>query len=116
MVIIDEYSKYPVVETLTLTVIPLLDKTFSIFGIPRELKSDNGTPFDSQEFRRFADTMGFKHRKITPLWPRANAECEGFMKTIGKTIRAAHIEHRCWKQNIYAFLRNYRATPHAATV
>jgi hypothetical protein len=33
-------------------------------------------PFDSQEFRKFADNMGFKDRKIIPLWPRANAECE----------------------------------------
>jgi hypothetical protein len=42
MVIIDEYSRYPVVDTLTSltakSVIPLLDKTFSIFGIPKELK------------------------------------------------------------------------------
>ena len=80
MVIIEEYSRYPVVETLTSltvkSVIPLLDKTFSIFGIPKELKSDNGPPFNSPEFRKSADTMGFKDRKIIPLWPRANAECE----------------------------------------
>jgi hypothetical protein len=80
MVIIDEYSRYPVVKTLTSltakSVIPLLDKTFSIFGIPKELKSDNGPPFNSPEFRKFADDMGFKDRKIIPLWPRANAECE----------------------------------------
>jgi transposase InsO family protein len=71
MVFIDEYSRYSVVETLTSltakSVITLLDKTFSIFGIPKELKSDNGPPFNSQEFRKFADNMGFKHRKITPL-------------------------------------------------
>jgi hypothetical protein len=38
----DEYSRYPVVETLTTvstkTVIPLLDKIFSIFGRPSVLK------------------------------------------------------------------------------
>ena len=105
MVIIDEYPRYPVVESLTSltakSVIPLLDKTFSIFEIPKELISDNGPPFDSQEFRKFADYVGFKHRKITPLWPRANAESERFMKTIGKAIRAAHTQHR--------------ATPHATT-
>ena len=119
MVIIDEYSRYPIVETLTsLTskcVIPLLDKTFSIFGIPKVLKSDNGPPFNSHEFRKFAENMGFKHRKITPLWPRANAESERFMKTIGKAIRAANTENRSWKQEIHTFLRNYRATPHATT-
>jgi hypothetical protein len=54
--------------------------------------------------------MGFKHRKITPLWTRANAESERFMKTIGKAIRAARTEHRSWKQEIYTFLRNYCAT------
>ncbi|CAC5394863.1 unnamed protein product [Mytilus coruscus] len=71
MVVIDEYSRYPVTETLTkLTAkseMPLLDKTFSIFGIPKVLKTDNGPPFNSQEFRNFADNMGFKHRKITLL-------------------------------------------------
>jgi transposase InsO family protein len=53
--------RYPVVDTLTSltakSVIPLLDKTFSIFGIPKELKSDNGPPFNSQEFRKFADNI-----------------------------------------------------------
>ena len=114
MVIIDEYSRHPVVDTLTSltakSVISLLDKTFSIFGIPKELKSDNGPPFNSQEFRKFADNMGFKRRKITPLWTRANAKSERFMKTIGKAIRAARTEHRSWKQEIYTFLRNYCAT------
>jgi transposase InsO family protein len=119
MVIIDEYPRYPVVESLTSltakSVIPLLDKTFSIFGIPKELISDNGPPFNSQEFRKFADNMGFKHIKITPLWPRANAESKWFMRTIGKAIRAAHTQHRSWKQEIRTFLRNYRAIPHATT-
>jgi hypothetical protein len=87
------------------TYLSLLDKTFSIFGIPKELKSDNGPPFNSQEFRKFADNMRFKHRKITPLWPRANKECERFMKTIGKAIHTAHTEHSSWKQEIYTFLR-----------
>ena len=50
--------------------------------------------------------MGFKHRKITPLWPRTNAESERFRKTIGKAIRAAHTEHRTWMEEIHTFLRN----------
>jgi len=37
------------------------------------------------------------------------------MRTIGKSIRAAHAEHRSWKQEMYSFLRNYRATPHTTT-
>ena len=45
IVIIDDYSRFPIVEIVYLTsarvVIPVLDKTFSMFGIPDELKTDN---------------------------------------------------------------------------
>jgi hypothetical protein len=53
--------------------------------------------------------------KITPLWPKVNAESERFMRTIEKTVRAAQVENKCWKQEIFKFLRNYRATPHCTT-
>jgi hypothetical protein len=116
---VDDYSRYPVVEILSkLTakaVIPKLDNVFALFGIPDVVKSDNGPPFNGLHFKDFAKHLGFLHRKITPLWPQANGEAERFMKTIGKAIRAAHTEHRSWKQELYCFLRNYRATPHATT-
>ncbi|XP_062577717.1 uncharacterized protein K02A2.6-like [Saccostrea cucullata] len=119
MVVVDDYSRYPVVEILSrLTakaVIPKLDNVFALFGIPDVVKTDNGPPFNGSLFKEFAKHLGFQHRKITPLWPQANGEAERFMKTIGKAIRAAHAEHRSWKQKLYCFLRNYRATPHATT-
>ncbi|CAC5356773.1 unnamed protein product [Mytilus coruscus] len=68
-----------------------------------------------ERIRDFATYMGFTHRKITPLWPQSNAECERFMRSIGKSIRAAHTQHKNWKQEMFTFLRNYRATKHATT-
>ena len=59
-----------------------------MFGTPEIVKSDNGPPFQSEEFMKFADTVGFKHRKTTPLWPRANGEVERFVQTIKKMIKA----------------------------
>jgi hypothetical protein len=35
------------------------------------------------------------------------------MRTIEKAIRTAHIEKKNWKQALYQFLRQYRATPHS---
>ena len=56
IVIIDDYSRFPIVEIVYSTsarvVIPVLDKTFSIFGIPDELKTDNGPPFQGSLFRK----------------------------------------------------------------
>jgi hypothetical protein len=119
LVIIDEYSRYPVVETVRSvsanTVIPILDKVFSMFGIPRILKTDNGPPFNSEQFSKFAGHLGFHHRKITPLWPQANATAERFMRTLGKAIRVAETQSTPWKQRLNTFLREYRATPHSTT-
>ena len=119
LVIIDDYSRFPIVEvvksTSTQETIQQLDKYFSIFGIPSIVKTDNGPAFKSHEFAQFAQYLGFKHRKIAPLWPRANGEVENFNKTLGKAIIVAAAENKNWKQEMYKFLRNYRATPHCTT-
>ncbi|XP_033731261.1 uncharacterized protein K02A2.6-like [Pecten maximus] len=119
MVLVDDYSRYPVVEILSnesaRTVIPVLDKIFAMFGIPQKLKTDNGPPFNGNEFQKFEEDLGFKHQKVTPLWPQANGEVERFIRTLGKSIRAAHAENRVLKQELFRFLRNYRATPHTTT-
>lgn len=119
MVLMDEYSRFPIVEILNSinakTVIPILDKIFSEYGVPKTLKSDNGPPMSSHSFTQFADYLGFCHRKITPRHPESNAQCERFMRSLGKAIRASHTQNTCWRQDMYAFLRNYRATIHPST-
>ena len=119
LVLMDDHSRFPIAEVITSTsakaVIPKLDNVFATFGIPDELKTDNGPPFQSYEFAQLADYLGFHHRRITPLWPRANGEAEQFMKPLGKAIKTAHLENLNWKQELYKFLRNYQATQHITT-
>ena len=94
---------------------PRLNKIFSEFGIPEVLRTENGPPFNGKDFAHFARTLGFKHRKVTPLWPRANGEVERFMRTIKKPFEAAKVDHQPWKEKLCDLLRNYRATPHMST-
>jgi len=119
LLVIDDYSRFPFVEPVSSTsanaVIPKLDQLFATFGTPRVVKSDNGPPFNGEEFAKFARVLGFKHRKVTPLWPRANGEVERFVKTLKKCIKAAKAEGRNWRKELQAILRNYRTTPHATT-
>ena len=119
LVILDEYSRFPEVEIIrslsAQIVILVLDKIFSFWGIPDKLKTDNGTPFQSSDFRCFAKDLGFHHQRITPYWSEANAVAERFMKTIGKVCKCAHVDGKSWKQELYRFFRNYRATPHTST-
>ena len=119
LVITDEYSRYPIVEIVKSVsasrAIPALDKVLSEFGVPKVIKTDNGSPFNSADFRQFAEYCGFVHRKITPRWPRANAQAESFNKPLMKCVKSAHVERKNWKQELYCFLRQYRATPHTST-
>ena len=63
LVVIDDHSRYPEVEILkttsSKTTIPRLDKTFSSFGVPQEVKTDNGPPFNNTDFPTFAQYLGF---------------------------------------------------------
>ena len=116
LVVTDEYSHYVVVDILdsisTTSVIPRLDKIFAEFGVPVFLKTDNGPPFNSHEFKTYASITGFRHRRITPLWPQANAETERFMCTVKKSIKTVLNKGRSWKQELFKFLLDYRTTLH----
>ena len=92
-----------------------LDKVFFSFGIPLKVKSGNGSPFDCGDFDKYAKYLGFFHHIITPVYPQANGLVENFNRRIGKILRTANVEHKSWEQDLYKFLRNYRATSHTTT-
>lgn len=116
LVIIDNYTRYPVVKSVTSTSANAVKgKIFSMLGIPRVCETDNGAPFNSDQFSQFADYLRFHHRRITPLWPQANATAERFMRTLGKALRVANTKGMHWKQHVNIFLREYKSTPHSTT-
>jgi len=114
-----EYSRWVSVEELRSTsyeaVEPILNKICALYGAPRTYKTDNGPPFSSYKFAELAKKWGFQHRKITPYWPRANAETESFMKKLGKTLRVAALSKTKRHEAIQAFMRVYNETPHSTT-
>jgi hypothetical protein len=69
----------------------------STHGIPAKIKFDNSPQFQTHLFAQFAQYMGFRHRKITLEWPKANSECDHLMRTLQKTHCAAHLEDNNWK-------------------
>lgn len=119
MVVIDEYSRFPLVRVInslqTETVSRQLKKIFMEFGLPCSLKTDNGPPMNGNAFTDFLQSFGIKHKKITPRWPQANGLVERFMKTIGKVIKASIVENLNWEDTIDEFLLSYRTTPHSTT-
>ena len=84
-------------------------------GIPDQITCYNGPPFESKEMNDYMKSRGIKHYRVTPLWPQSNGEAESFMKPLGKAIKAAKIEGKDWKEELYEFLFAYRTTPHTVT-
>ena len=85
-------------------------------GIPAILRSDNGPPFNGEEYSRYQQqTLGIKAEWSTPKWPQGNATVEHFMQPLGKALKTAKLDGRPWRQELQRFLLNYRTTPHRTT-
>ena len=119
VVIVDQLSKFPIVEPIRNTsadlLIDFLQRTIATFGIFQTIVSDNGPPFKSYKLKQFFHKLKIKHQRITPLWPQANAQAESFMKPLMKSVRAAYINRNNWKKELQNFLFSYRSTPHCST-
>ena len=119
MLVQDTYSRFPVVEVLKSTaatpVIAALDRIMSLYGIPKELGSDNGPPYQSEAMREFAKYMGYAHNHKIPYAPWANGTAEHFMRNLKKLMQVCAVEKKNWRQQLQRFLRAYRAAPHRTT-
>ncbi|KAF7645164.1 hypothetical protein LDENG_00209000 [Lucifuga dentata] len=116
--LIDYHSKWPEIafapHVTSQTVIQFLSTVFSR-GDPKELVSDNGSQFVSQEFETFLLDRGIVHRKSSVYYPRANGEIERFNHSLKDSLQTALLEGKQWKEFTRDFLHVYRATPHSTT-
>ena len=119
LVAIDQFSHFPEAEitrsTEASSVIPRLQKIFSVHGLPHKVYTDNGPPWNSNEIKQFMLENGIDHHPVTPHYPQANGLVENINKPIMKAIRTAQVEHRHWHHALFEFLMLYRATAHSST-
>ncbi|KAK3745368.1 hypothetical protein QZH41_001397 [Actinostola sp. cb2023] len=119
LVATDQYSRYPEIEFTRTTSFEStrkkLKKMFSTHGIPEVLQTDNGPPFNSHAFEEFAKETGFRHKRITPIHPKAQGQVEGFNKLVNKISAIARQDSIDPHEAIYDMLQAYRSTPHPAT-
>ena len=111
LLICDYYSKFPVVHGLPATsskdVISALSSSFSVFGIPEEIISDNGSQFAAKEYQDFAARYGFRITTSSPHYPRGHLFIECQVQTI------KHIFPKCADDGSYPHLAvlQLRSTP-----
>ena len=61
--------------------------TFTTFGVPDCIISDNSTQFTSKEFKGFCKMFVVEHIKSAPYQPRSNGQAEHFMDTFKRALK-----------------------------
>ena len=106
LVVVDYYSKF--IETSLMrdktagTIVTHMKSIFARYGIPDELVSDN-MPYNSKEFKQFANDWGFKLTTSSPTYPQANGLSEKAVQTVKRILKKA--------SDPYIGLLEYRNTP-----
>ena len=83
-------------------VIGKLKSTFSQWGIPEEMRTDNGPQVSAELFKRFSTEFDFQNVTSSPHFPQSNGMAERAVKT-AKTILKQDDPHLA--------LLSYQSTP-----
>jgi len=111
LVCVDYYSDYFEVDRIFgkkgKEVISRIKSQFARHGIPDHLISDNGPPFSSREFGKFALAYEFEHLTSSPRYPQSNAKVEIAVKMAQNMKKKARLAGT----NPNLSLLDYRNTP-----
>ena len=80
---------------------------FSCAGIPDELITDNGPPFNGTKFVLFAWIWEFYHVTISPGFRQSNGQIKCCVQTVKNWIKKAEKA----RENPFLSLLEYRNTP-----
>ena len=119
IVIIDAHSKWPEVfpmrTTTTGQTIDILRSVFARNGIPKQIVTDNGPQFISEEFRKFVTANGIKHFRSAPYHRATNGLAERFVQSLKQSLRAMSSQPISLNHKLANFLITYRNSPHCTT-
>ena len=85
ILICDYFSKFPFMFSCKTSWGSLKDRLIDLFsnkGFPKEIISDNGSPFNSQEFADYLSSHGVKHTTSSPHYPQSNGFIERHIQTV----------------------------------
>ena len=64
-----------------------LFKYFTMFGVPKEILSDQGLEFNNEKVEQLLKKYGVLHRKTSPYNPQTNEQVEKFNATLAECLR-----------------------------
>ncbi|MBN3289911.1 POL2 protein, partial [Polypterus senegalus] len=120
LVMVDYATRYPEAVPLrsanTKSIARELVNLFSRVGIPKEVLTDQGTPFTSDTFKEVAKLLQIKHLKASVYHPQTDGLVERFNQTLKQMLRkVVSADGRNWDQLLPLVLFAYREVPQAST-
>jgi len=121
LIIVDAHSKWPEVigpmnTTTAEATANVLRNIFARYGLPKQVVSDNGPPFQSAENGEFLRQNGIQKILVSPYHPSSNGLAERFVQTFKHSLESSASDPACTlQQRIQNFLLSYRSTQHATT-
>ena len=108
LVVVDFYSSFfemcPLpYNTKAPAVILQMKSMFARHGVPTTVFSDNGPPYNSDEYVKFAEEYNFTIKTSSPDYPQSNGKVESAVKAAKEILKKA--------TDKYAALMEYRASP-----
>ena len=111
ILICDYFSKFPflfqVKTTSFANLKDHLEELFSVEGIPNEIMSDNGPPFNGKEFSSYLTGLGIRHTTSSPNYPQSNGFIERQIQTMKRPLEKANSSGRSHQEA----LTSLRAQP-----
>ena len=119
LLVTDAHSKWPEIiemaSTTSTRTIEELRRLFAAYGLPKQVVTDSGPQFVSQEFANFMKLNGIKRIKTVPYHPASNGAIERLVQMFKKSMMCKLQKGVTISQLLSSFLLSYRTTPHSTT-
>ena len=92
-----------------------MDRQMRSHGVPKEIWTDGGPPYNGHEWREYVEDWGSKPKRTTPYHPPANGMVERFNQVLKQTILAAYADRKDPVEEVDKVVSAYRNTPHTVT-
>ncbi|XP_062713306.1 uncharacterized protein K02A2.6-like [Aedes albopictus] len=119
LVVVDYRLRYLMAKPVKSTSFEHTKAAFeSIFekeGFPRVIKTDNGPPFNGEDYKHYCTERGIEMTYSTPLFPQQNGLAEGYMKIINKAMSSADCNSTNFVDEVRAAVQAHNAAVHRVT-
>ena len=117
LVTVDYYSRFLTVTemraTTAIKTIEALKGIFHCHTYPETIRSDNGSPFSSEDFLSYCGSKNIRLIHTIPYWPQMNGLVERQNRGILRTLRIAKATTNDWRKAILEYVYIYNTTPHS---